>query len=1502
MTLPGGPAAKLGHRYERQWTLSELVRMLCDETDSLRLEPPGEDDVEFIVKAGGTQEYHQAKRSHPSGKWSVATLASAGVLASMGKRLIGNCHRFVFVSGSDARELADLCEGAADAESFEEFGERFLRAKQRASSYKKVLNKWDCDGRDAWDILRRIDVRTTSEHELATKVDYGLSALFLGNADDLRAYLATIVDNAVHRTIERTALLRQLEQARFLLRKVSSPLTARQAVVGATDRYLRGVRRNLIQGSLIPRDKTDEIVARLTGEQPADCVLTGKAGTGKTGCVLEVVEKLRERGTQVLAFRLDRYMLATSAADLGERLELEESPALVLSAAAKLDGAPAVLIVDQLDAVSAMSGRASQAFDVVERLLTEAKAARIGAVVVCRAFDWHNDPRLRTLIRDDEREVNLDELSLDELQDVLAKAEVDADSFSKTSSAKRLRQLNLLRLPQNLSLFLNANFSSPMTFSSVSDLLGRYWDEKRRLVGERAERGSDQWLNVIDTMCEAIGEKQHLSVPEHKLDGFSPSYLDQFVSEGVLAKDRTSYAFGHESFFDYCFARIFANKETSLTTVLKSSEQHLFRRSQVRQVLVYLREADFARYVKELEALVADEDIRVHIKDLVFALLASVDDPYDEEWHIWMACARPQLSAKEQGKACHDRFAVCAWRHIFRAKSWFKQFDERRMISGWLKAGGLTADLATDYLSGQQRNWPYRVAEHLEPYVDQHGKWALRLQDVLAMSDYGVSRRQFDLFLRLLERGVFDLASDSRSGQGVWQVLWKLGNRRPEWVPEVVAHVLFLCGRQLQGNVAGPTKASWDSVSAGSASEAIDKAAKRHPRLFVHHVLPAVLDMAEAAPKIGSGPPVRDAVWPTLIKGAYSFTDSCLVALTGALANLARFDDGLRDEIEVLVGKQTYVANHLLLAVYRGGGHRYADEAAMEFCSNPWRFHCGYSDSLNWCATETLKAVVPHCKPASRTELEKVVLAYVDPYEKGRTGVRHRGRAAFNLLTAIPAELRSDRAKRRLEELQRKFSSPAVTPKGVVGGIVGSPIAPEREDKMTDDDWRGAIATYRSDTGGGATFKDGRFIGAAWELSSVFGKKAKEEPERFARLGLDLPRETNPVYFSALLRGLAETALDEDEKVVVCRRVFECARVECGHDIADLLAKASAPLSEDALDMLVWLATKAEDMEDEEQWNKDSGNGQFYFNGDIDTNGINTTRGRAALAIGGLILKDGTYVRRLEEVLGELVRVRSASVASCVAYALRTVAYHDVAFGIELFLRMDFSEERLLGTRHVREFVRENLPHGVGKLRGIVVRMLRSPHPEVSRTGATRACMAAFFDDDARELAEESQWGHIYQRLGSAVVAAANVGEPKYRQWCEDALRMFFDDDDVEVRKVAASCFRRIPEGDLATYEDLIEAFCNSPAYKEDAFSLLHALENARAPLPAMTYLACKRLLEHTDSGLAIWQMSNVSELAFRLYQQHPNDNWTEPALDLIDHLCLEAPVEAAHGLQDFER
>ena len=64
MALPGGPADKLGNRYENCWTVNQMVRMLQGFCESIRIENPGIDKAEFALNTeGGIQEWHQAKRS-----------------------------------------------------------------------------------------------------------------------------------------------------------------------------------------------------------------------------------------------------------------------------------------------------------------------------------------------------------------------------------------------------------------------------------------------------------------------------------------------------------------------------------------------------------------------------------------------------------------------------------------------------------------------------------------------------------------------------------------------------------------------------------------------------------------------------------------------------------------------------------------------------------------------------------------------------------------------------------------------------------------------------------------------------------------------------------------------------------------------------------------------------------------------------------------------------------------------------------------------------------------------------------------------------------------------------------------------------------------------------------------------------------------------------------------------------------------------------------------------
>ena len=768
--------------------------------------------------------------------------------------------------------------------------------------------------------------------------------------------------------------------------------------------------------------------------------------------------------------------------------------------------------------------------------------------------------------------------------------------------------------------------------------------------------------------------------------------------------------------------------------------------------------------------------------------------------------------------------------------------------------------------------------------------------------DLGKSRRISILFLHLVDNGTLDEARDQVSMASTFWYWSMLRGNRVEFIPEVLAHKLrrrFLA--------AGEDFGYYGTLFGNdSSAEIFEKSAERTPAAFVKHVLPVVLEISGST-LVGDEPPKRDRVWSILFRTERPRAhDACLEGLTKALARLARA--GTKDLCHVIANlrrRDTHIANHLLLALYRGGAPHHADEAVSLLCSEPWRFECGYFDSSNWCAMELIQAVVTHCRPENLKKLEAVILGYTSPYERTSGGFRENGRTRFNLLSAIPAELRSTRANRHFGQLERKFGDPEDEPRRITGGRVESPIEKDATEKMTDDQWLGAIEKYCSEDR--REFSGDEVKGGAFQLAQVLEARVKEEPERFARLSMRFPADANPVYLERTLSGLKSVDIASNLKLQVCKKAFAEAPGHCGKSIADVLGYIEDPLPDDAVQMLHWLATKHEDPV-EEAWQLDLGGGQTYYNGDIDMNGINTGRGRAADAIRNLILTDPAYIDRFRSTLDRMILDGSPAVLSCVAGTLRAVEYRDHAFGMELFQRMNLSEDRLLATEHVWQFIRANLRDSFSELKQVIERMLGSSEPDVCDTGGILAGIATLELESAADLADAALHGGACQRLGVAKVAAANIAFPEFRAWCEAMLVKLFNDDDAEVRGEAASCFHNLPDDALETYGDLITAFCDSRAFEEDSSSILHTLEKSLGRLPGMTCLVCQKFFARFGEEPSDIQTSRAGDadtaakLIFRTYQQHQDDEWTSPSLDLIDRLCLEGITHASEEFEQFER
>ena len=156
--------------------------------------------------------------------------------------------------------------------------------------------------------------------------------------------------------------------------------------------------------------------------------------------------------------------------------------------------------------------------------------------------------------------------------------------------------------------------------------------------------------------------------------------------------------------------------------------------------------------------------------------------------------------------------------------------------------------------------------------------------------------------------------------------------------------------------------------------------------------------------------------------------------------------------------------------------------------------------------------------------------------------------------------------------------------------------------------------------------------GGASELAGMLQECVKEEPERFARLSLRFPSDTNPVYLEHVLSGLKETAAATELKLEVCRQAYSTTRDDCGKAIADLLGSIEDALPDDAIQMLDWLATEHPDPDKELSSENITGRTPYYYLGRTIEVGISTTRGRAAGAIRDLILRDASYHRMLSTV------------------------------------------------------------------------------------------------------------------------------------------------------------------------------------------------------------------------------------------------------------------------------
>jgi hypothetical protein len=931
----------------------------------------------------------------------------------------------------------------------------------------------------------------------------------------------------------------------------------------------------------------------------------------------------------------------------------------------------------------------------------------------------------------------------------------------------------------------------------------------------------------------------------------------------------------------------------SLQELLTSTEQDLFRRAQVRQLLVYERATDRQRYHRDVGWLLSAAEVRLHLKALVVALLETVSDPTQEEWAIL------QPLADDVESPLHQR----CWQALRGNPAWFPVLQVAGAWRRWLdSADARVVDRAVWALSGMAGVYPEETAE-LVGSLRRDTAWPARVRAFLWLASVHAEHVPSGLLQEAISEGLYDTVEHNN----LWSVMHRLATTEPGRTVDLLGLLLTramsqtqLAGETNPFKVAGPLAVHRDP----HAHDAVLAAARGASAQFVERLLPLLLEVMRrnARPGWGSGDVLCDGVWGLRIIGSHNDLDGDLFeGMAEALYQLAASDpDEAVTAFPALKSSPYESAWFLLARAYRGNPLRFADDAVAWLSSTPGALHLGYHDATHWVSRELIAAISPECSDDQFDRLVGTLIHYTPPDERGYEMRMYRGTGELCLLNAVEPARRPARVERRLAELRRKLGRDDLPPpRGMEFGAVPPPIPQERAKRMTNRQWLRAIA--RHPTSGPRHRADGSLVGDASTQAQVLEEVTKEDPERFARLLLRFPDDTGEPYVEAVLRGLAGARLDPQLLLTVCRHAQQMGGSDVDRRIVRLVeSEAAATLPAELISMVAQIAVSDPDPIGDEWQASQPGTTPLYA-GDIDMAGLNSTRGAAALALGALAFEDQNRLAAARGPLDRLAADPSLQVRAMVAAALSSLLSVDAELAVELF-RSAVAEtsDELLASRYVERFLYFAIRSGhYARVADILSHMINSTTDEVRQAGARQLTVASFAMPELDLLVDAALNGDEATRGGVMVVFADNVSNPNRRDRIFTVLNRGFGDPSHQVRSSAARAFYKLDKQRLDDHTALLEAFANSDSLRDNAGVVLHILDEVRKPLPPVVLDICERFVEAHGADIgdittaAAGEAMSIVHLVLRLHAQHSDPNIRRRCLDLIDQLV----AIRAHGI-----
>lgn len=1268
---------------------------------------------------------------------------------------------------------------------------------------------------------------------------------------------------------------------------------------------------------------------------------TVRGGAGKSGVTFEVVEKLNSLGIKVLPLRLDRDHPGNSPLLFGKSLGFPCSPANALVSA--VGCGIGVLILDQVDAIRWTAAHSSHSWDTCERTVDQClKHANLRVVVVCRTFDMEEDQRIKAW----KNQIKAQEIKIGLLDDAMINTFVSNYGFSSENLLSQQREL--LRFPLGLYLWHKLQLESDdrtNNFRSMTDLLRKFWEMINRKL-TKIKPGKyfvvlDSLVNYMVKRCKPSAPSSIVSRYPEEVDALLSMYVlveANKVEDELMFKNRKSnnrhLIFSHQSFVDYLSADrvlkyVLKDKFTVIDWLLEK-DQSLFQRGQLRQLLTLLRDDDPQTYTKSLKSIIKESNIRFHLKHLAIQLLGQVDLPTDDEVDIVIGLLdRPSLQWEY-----HVFFNILAGR-----ESWFDALNHRGIIRSWLES---TDDRRVNLALMISQRVVESRSEAVETLLLDRGKIRDPIIIVKALwstPPEKLSDRLFDAMLEVKKRGMWN-AHDFLD-------LKPLSIIHPSRCIRIYhERIKRILGEMDSPIITGNSNIdnidhSWIQLNKKAMVDAATALPVLAWDIFIASYI--ILLKIKKRSSHGSNRSTNDSV--SVIYNRHSLERQIRSVLREILkasgrAMVRENPEAFWDRVGMASNRYTAV-QRLIRHCISYGSDEWADVSIRKIISDQslLRSGNGRRGTAYLQSWKIIKRFSGLCSNELFDELLSAILAHKPKVEREHYHHYHKGGPnnseydvlKFNelglgqylLLSAMSRKRLNLNARAWLGVLSRKFGPIKPILKGNrtrTVGSKGSTIPEDRMEKVSDRNWLGIIrGNYDKRSKNPILMSSNRLCVRSVEMfASDIGRMTTLQPERFARLALQMPIDSDPRYVYAILSSLTADNImasnNEDqimnylkiEKTESIIRRFSALKFE--REFAMILCRAIeksyvSTWSDDIIELLTYYAISHPDPPPDEntfsRYSSSYRGSDYEDHFSVNTASINCVRGVAAGAIKTVLFKNPNRLPNVQIALDSLIKDPNAAVrASAVGLALPLYNI-DRDLAMEVFLMAcSHQEDAVLCSHYLNNFLSYTIIDYWQKLKPLIERMIQSNNQDVAKSGAAWATVAwsknGIMDDIVSLCMKSRKW----HRMGVAEAITNAVARGINRPEVHQRLKSLFEDKDNDVRAVCSRIFRITDFFEQQAAVSIAETFLKHRAQDDDMDNLLYGMDSIKGKLKKYSSI----ILEIAD--LFSGQMSTsardyrtsrpieagqLSKLLLRLYDQTEDDReLRKKCLDAWDGMLRE--------------